>query len=425
MTRTTRFAVALVAAAGGMLATRAARAQTDAGVTLCSSLPNPIYMGGSSAFQPTVNLYAAKLAAETPATTLIYNSSASCTGATQIANNSAVTGTATYFTAAGVSSTCTLDTNTHLDVGVSDVFYDSCASSNQAPSPKPATVQDAVGPAQAMEIIVPQNNTTGYLTALEGNDIWGCGKYTSPDGKVVFNMNGIFVRGTSSGSQIITAAAIGLNDNAFIGNNMTTSPMIMQVSGGSAGMAKAVGTYPTQNQGSLNAIGFLGADVFDSTHSATPGAAFIALPFAASGQTKAYYVDSEPGSRDRQNVRDGHYFAWGYEHMLYNVAADGGTQPSAAAAKIINLVTGAATDKSFDYVQLDAVAGTIPLCAMSVAKANDSPGYLSVSPPSTSCNCAYVAAASGNVPSGCTACTAGDGGSTCGSGKSCQHGYCE
>ncbi len=426
MTRTTRFAVALVAAAGGMLATRAARAQ-DAGVTQCSSLPNPIYVGGSSAFVPTLNLYAAKLAQETPATTIIYISSSSCVGAGAIAGNTPQAGTGTYYLPNGTASpsNCAVGTGTVLDVGVSDVFYDSCFASNQVPA-APATLHDTLGPAQAMEIIVPQNNTTGYLTAAEGNVIWGCGSYTSTDNTAIFGQTGVFVRGTTSGSQIITAAGIGLPDLSFYGNGMTTSP-VLQVSGGSAGMAAAVGNYPSKNQGSLHAIGFLGADVFDLDHAATPGAEFIALPFAAAGQTKAYYVDSEPGARDRQNVRDGHYFNWGYEHLLYTVpSTDGGTgQPSAAASKLINLVTGVTKDPTFDYVQLDAVAGTIPICAMSVAKADDSPGTLSVSVPTTTCNCAYVAAATGNVPAGCTACTATDGGSTCGTGKSCQHGYCE
>ena len=423
MTRTTRFAVALVAIAGGTLASRGARAQ-DAGVTLCSSLPNPVYVGGSSAFVPTLNQYAAKLAKETTPTTVIYISSASCTGASAIANHTAQTATGTYYLPNGTASptNCSPSSNTFLDIGVSDVFYASCAASNQAPA-QPANLHDVFGPAQAMEIIVPQNNTTGYLTALEGQDIWGCGKYTSPDSKVTFGVNGVFVRGTTSGSQIITAAGIGLDDLAFFGNNM--SPQ--QVSGGSTGMAAAVGGFPSANQGSLNAIGFLGADVFDLDHAATAGAQFIALPFAAAGQTNAYYVDSEPGARDRKNVRDGHYFNWGYEHLLYTVpTTDGGAgQLSAAASKLIDLITGAATDPTFDYVQLDAVAGTIPLCAMSVAKTNDSPGYLSVSVPTSTCNCAYQAAATGIAPAGCTVCTAGDAGSTCGAGKSCQHGYCE
>ena len=430
MTRTTRFAVAIVAIAGGTLATRAARAQ-DAGVTQCSSLPNPVYVGGSTAFQPTLGWYAAKLAAESPATTIIYQSQGSCIGAGDIASHTAISGTGIYYLplasgGAPVTANCAIGASTYLDIGVSDVFYDSCATSNQAPNPKPASVQDAVGPVQAMEIIVPQNNTTGYLTALEGNVIWGCGKYTSSDSKVIFGQSGVFVRGTSSGSQIVTAGAIGLPDLLFYGNNMTSSPAL-QVAGGSTGMETSVASFPMKNQGSLNAIGFLGADFFDRDHAANPGAEFISLPFAASGQTSAYYVDSEPGAKDRRNVRDGHYFAWGYEHLLYSVpTTDAGVgQPSAAASKLIGIITGTTIDPTFDYVQLDAVAGTIPLCAMSVAKTNDSPGYLSVNTPSTTCNCAYVAAASGIVPAGCTACTATDGGSSCGTGKSCQHGYCE
>src|SRR5580692_154371 len=246
MTRTTRFAVALVAAAGGMLATRAARAQ-DAGVTQCSSLPNPIYVGGSSAFVPTLNLYASKLAQETPATTIIYISSSSCVGAGAIASNTPQAGTGTYYLPNGTASpsNCAIGTGTVLDVGVSDVFYDSCFASNQVPA-APATLHDTLGPAQAMEIIVPQNNTTGYLTSGEGNVIWGCGSYTSTDNTAIFGQTGVFVRGTTSGSQIITAAGIGLPDLSFAGN----SPSPQQVSGGSAGMAAAVGNFPSKNQGS-------------------------------------------------------------------------------------------------------------------------------------------------------------------------------
>ena len=47
-----------------------------------------------------------------------------------------------------------------------------------------------------------------------------------------------------------------------------------------------------------------------------------ALAFEATGQTKAYYTDSTSSSRDRQNVRDGHYPLWGYEHMFAYVDSD-------------------------------------------------------------------------------------------------------
>ena len=72
MTRMTRFAVTLVVTAGGLLAARAASAQ-DAGTTpTCASLPNPVYLDGSSAFEPTVAAFAVKLAAESTPMTVVY-----------------------------------------------------------------------------------------------------------------------------------------------------------------------------------------------------------------------------------------------------------------------------------------------------------------------------------------------------------------
>ena len=69
---------------------------------------------------------------------------------------------------------------------------------------------------------------------------------------------------------------------------------------------------------------------------------------------------------------------WGYEHMMAYVGSDGKTPTSANAAKVINLILGTATDPNVgDYVQIEGTAGTVPLCAMSVQKLNDSPGYLS------------------------------------------------
>ena len=76
MTRMTRFAVTLVVTAGGMLAARAASAQ-DAGTTpTCASLPNPVYLDGSSAFEPTVAAFAVKLAAESVMTQVSWSSAA-------------------------------------------------------------------------------------------------------------------------------------------------------------------------------------------------------------------------------------------------------------------------------------------------------------------------------------------------------------
>ncbi len=403
MTRMTRFAVAFIAAAGTLTAARVVRAQ-DAGTNPdCTTLPNPIYMTGSSAFQPTVNAFAIKLAAETTPTTVIYKSSASCVGASAVASNTPLTGTGTYYTANGTQSMCTFPAPGPLpDVGVSDVFYASCGAN--APQPQPSGLGDFLGPVQAMEFIVNKTNTLTAITAQEAQDVYGCG---ASGNILTFNQaSGIFARNATSGTQIIISSAIGLDPTAVMGMD----------AGGSGTMITDVAGYSMPTA----AIGFVGADVYDTKRTSVS-----ALAFQAFGQTMAFYADSSSSAVDRKNVRDGHYFPWGYEHLLAKV--DGSGVPSSAGAKaIIGLITGTQSDPTFDYVKVEGQAGTIPLCAMKVQKKNDSPGYLSSYAPADTCNCAFEAAYSGTAPAGCTACTAGaDAGSTCTGGKSCHHGFCE
>ena len=428
MTRMTRFAVTLGVTAGGLLAARGASAQ-DAGTTpTCASLTNPVYLDGSSAFVPTAAAFAVKLSSSTETAnkmTIVYLAPGSCGGVNAIATNADITGTGTYYTLNGttlVKNSCTLPASGQkADIGVSDVYYASCGTS--VPTAQPATLKDFPGPVQAMEFIVGKGNATGYITAAEAQDVYGCGSganissFTSP--------SGIFCRDQStglSGTQVIISDNIGLAPTAV---NM---PICVPVSGGN--MPTSVAEYSTP----ANSIGFLGADVYDANRTIVAGGTtytLSALAFEAVGQSKAYYADSTASARDRQNVRDGHYTMWGYEHLLAYVDATTGVPTSANAAKLINLITGAATDSNVgDLVALEATAGVIPTCAMSVKKTDDLPGYISPASAPT-CTCAFVKTATGTAPTGCVACGGGSDGGTdaaaggCTGGKTCQHGFCE
>jgi len=414
MTRMTRFAVTLAVTAGGMLAARAASAQ-DAGTTpTCASLTNPVYVTGSSAFEATLEAFAVKLSSATTPITIVGQRPGSCAGVNVIASNADMTGTANYYTLDSsnkfVRNTCTLPASGQkADIAVSDVFYGSCGAN--APATQPATLKDFPGPAQAIEFIVNKNNTTtGYITAAEAQDLYGCGAGANIS---TFNQaNGIFCRDSLSGTQIVLADNIGLSPAT------PAPPICVSVSG--TMMPTSVAGYATANA----AIGMLSADNYDLNRT-TLGA----LAFAATGQTKAYYTDSTSSSRDRQNVRDGHYPVWGYEHMFAYVDSSN-TPTSANAARVINIINGVATDPAVgDYVTLEATAGTIPVCAMAVKKTNDLPGYLS--PATATCTCAFVKAATGTAPAGCVPCGGGsDGGADaavggCTGGKTCHSGFCE
>src|SRR5262249_37704495 len=143
-----------------------------------------------------------------------------------------------------------------------------------------------------------------------------------------------------------------------------------------------------------------------------------ALAFRAFNQKKAYWPDSSLTSRDRKNVRDGHYKIWGYVHMLATAA--GGVASNAKAKFIIDLLQQKSTFTSFDTQDAITDAHLTPVCAMHVThdiEGGDQKAFSADKP----CDCSFEARATGvATPPGCTACPAG----TCATGV-CRKGFCE
>ncbi len=274
-----------------------------------------------------------------------------------------------------VTNNCTFATGQMADVAISDVFYGSCGAA--APATQPATLKDVPGPVQAMLFVVPKSNTTTqYLTAAEAQDLYGCGAGAAIAG--FDQAAGIFCRDQNSGTQIIVAITSGSIASAHF-----APPICVQSTTGTGGVISGVTTYATPSK----AIGFIGADAYDPQR-----ANLNSLAFAGFGQTQAYYSDSGPSTAvDRQNVRNGHYTIWGYEHMIAYGRHDRRAFTNAKAANFIGWINGTKTDPSFDAVQVEGAAGTIPTCAMSVQRTDDG-GGLSCYAPTDTCNCAFEAA---------------------------------
>jgi ABC-type phosphate transport system substrate-binding protein len=376
-----------------------------------ATLPNPIIITGSTAFEPTIRVFAAKLAAETPATTIIYSQATtyqgSCNGVASVVNDSDLGGTAGRFYTGATGATnnaCTFAAGQKAHVGVSDVFYESCTN---VPTTKPAAIMDISGPVQAMLFIVPKaNTTTQYISYKEAQDVFGCGVSN------VANMSyagftdpmGVFCRDMNSGTQITVATNIGLPASMII-------PPRCQNQSGTGALGTAVVNYG-MNTGP-QAIGFVAADYYDGQRTA-----LNSLAFEAQNQTSAYYSDSGADKVDRKNVRDGHYGIWGYEHFIVN--APGGTL-STQASDLIGYFQGTKTSPNFDYVTLEGNAGVIPLCAMKVQRATDG-GLMKPYMSTETCNCAFEAAiAKSTTAPGCTACSSA---TPCATGT-CRHGFCE
>jgi hypothetical protein len=81
-----------------------------------------------------------------------------------------------------------------------------------------------------------------------------------------------------------------------------------------------------------SAVGILSTDFADTVR----GKLRI-LAFQDTGQLSGYSPDSSANTRDKRNVRDGHYSIWGPVHFFAQVT--GGIPNSAAAAALVTRFT--------------------------------------------------------------------------------------
>jgi hypothetical protein len=371
----------------------------------CSTLPNPVVLTGSTAFQAGALSLAKGLLSATAPMTLIYENApgqGSLDGATRIMTNADLVSTgAKYTDTTGAALTCDFTTAMKADVGVSDAYWDTFTVLGA----RPGTIADVPGPVQAMLFIVPKGDTTwgGAISAEQAQDVWGCGMAANIN---MLTNTGIYQRGASSGTQAIISKAINVDLAAFLGALPTgtggsSDNMRNNVSAGMAGKT----------------IGFLAADNYDKNRNAATGSV-DALAFRSFHQNKAYYADSSATAFDKKNVRNGHYTVWSPEHFFVKVDATGAVTDAKAKA-FIDAVNASTTDA----ISALSTARVIPQCAMTVTKPTDG-GLLSPYKPADPCGCFFESIATGvAAPPGCTACT--DNTPCTALGKTCHHNFCE
>ena len=404
--------VALTGAAGMVLSASTALAQaTTVACNDTSVLPNPIFMAGSSAFEPILSQLAVQIKAKQNVS-IVYDPISSCLGVSSVSppqDNPVpqpLSGTAHYYTVDPTDSTktvtnsCNLSGNTMAAVGISDVAFFSCQGID-----KPASIGEWDGPVQSMLIIVPKANyTTTSISSQQAAAIWGCGQ-NSGVGNFT-DETAIQQRSQTSGTQILIARNIGVPESAFKGFS----------NGSSGAMVTSLLAVPDPQK----AIGFVAADFYATRRSQISSVAFRGI-----GQTKAYYADSNATATDLKNVRDGHYMIQGPLHFFSPLTAG---QPAANAKLVLSWLTGAVpidpTDTmNVNYVNTVAVGGDVPQCAMKV-KIDKDGGQFSPYHAPVSCTCAFEAAklvtsAAGTCTIHCTKDT------DCTGGTRCQTGYCE
>ena len=123
MSRRILHRVALSALASALVVAGARRAEA----VDCTTLPTPVYITGSSAFETILGQLASALAAEATPVTIVYQSQGSCAGVDAIASGMPLVGSGatapSYWDASGAQLTCDLPTaGVIATIGVSDAF---------------------------------------------------------------------------------------------------------------------------------------------------------------------------------------------------------------------------------------------------------------------------------------------------------------
>src|SRR5512133_825383 len=119
----------------------------------CKELPAPIYGVGGSAPKPLFAKLAKALTGASPTQTLVYQAPGACFGPNAIIAGTKMTGTASYWDAAGKELSCTLAlTGEDPDFGAGGTFASECPGITALP----AGVGDFIGPVQPYDFVVPK-----------------------------------------------------------------------------------------------------------------------------------------------------------------------------------------------------------------------------------------------------------------------------
>ena len=378
----------------------------------CSTLPGVVYVGGSTAVKPFLTEVAKHLVQGTPPITVVYQSLGSCTGVQNMMTSpaTALNGNGIYWDSTGAADlTCSLpiDGSANTDIGVSDVWAETCSQT------RPAGIVDFYGPVQSMTFAVPKSSSQHSISAEAAYVVFGF-----PDGSPSISPWTVTARkearATSSGTlQMISAALKQVNSSfsasKFQGNANSGAGVVVTNLAASATAGNAD-----------SAIGILATDQIDSNRGSVRA---LALQFK--DQACGYTPDSTESSYDKANVRDGHYMIWGPLHMLVQ-STDGKKADKVNVDTVVKYLTGETLPTGWDLIAVEAQKGVVPDCAMRVTRSTEV-GPLASYMPKHSCECKYLDATTGN--SGCQKCTDANGtvsaSCTDPTKKVCNYGFCE
>jgi hypothetical protein len=361
----------------------------------CSSLPNPVYMMGSNALLPIVQQLGTW--ANAANITLVYTQLSSCKGVSAVVQNvSALKSGATisnYWDTGSNTLTCAIDTGSeYADIGLSSVFMQTCIPTTTGFS----GVQDFQGPIVTAVWFVPHSSTQTSISAEAAYLLYSGAGQVSP-----WEPPFVFLRGPTGGTQVMMGVAIGVPAAQWLGTTTGSSD---------AERSAVIASTSPENT--------LGLGEIDYAEDAIGVVNLNELAFRDYGQPCAYYPNLTATSRDKRNVRDGHYVGWGPTHLIARVNAQG-VPVNAAAGQIIDYFIGNAPVPGHDFLSLVISDHLVPTCAMTVQRTSEigpPMPYL----PSPSCACFFDSVAD---QTSCQTCTTS---ASCpSSAPACNLGYCE
>lgn len=295
--------------------------------------------------------------------------------------------------ASDATLTCTPPVNTVPDIANSALFNSACTTAQP-----PSTVFLNYGPAQAYVMAVPEASTQTAITFEQAYFVFGFGT----NGMVTpwTDELSMFIRTVTKSTLLAWAANIGVPADKWKGVRRDGSPMVV-----------------ADLQGAANpeaAIGILGAEVYDGLRSS-----LNVLAFRAKGQYAAYYPDSTFTSRDKKNVRDGHYAVWSPTVWMDTTDGNPDHPVRAETRYITNLIAGRTVTPTpnFNMIDLIAAVGLVPDCAMHVKRSFEG-GPFSLYQPAEDCTCKYESLVDTST---CATC---DTNTPCATGV-CRGGFCE
>jgi len=376
----------------------------------CSTLPNPIYMEvGDTQLNLMKQLGRALRNNTAKPVTLVFVTNGSCTNIGDFYNQTALSVTWQYipsstedpnWTSSSATLSCVPPGGTHtLDIANSALFIASCANEPAVPD----FAQFTNGPIQAYVLAVPKASSAVAITFEQAYFVFGFGPtiLASMSGSIApwLIENELQVRTNTKSTQLTWAANISVDPTKMHGIANSGSPAVV------------TGLQNSQNPSA--AIGILGAEVYDATR-----ATLTELAFRAHGQYFAYWADSNATSRDKKNVRDGHYTVWSPTVWMNKIDPSSHQPVTPDTQYVIDMIAGKEVTPAanFDANVIVANVGLVPDCAMRVTRSFDG-GPLSLYKPSESCTCKFESIVD---TTSCESCSSG----TCATGT-CRSGYCE